>query len=111
MRDIELWQGDCLELMKDIPDKSVESVLVRKGEIMSVFELCDVCHAKEPSKKFKVKMSRKGCYQRTGYGIRWTDMWQPYKTISICEDCAEKLLGIKSNKTFVKEIVEAHKKH
>ena len=69
---------------------------------MAVVEVCDVCHAKEASKKFKVKMSRKGCYQRTGYGIRWTDMWQPYKTISICEDCAEKLLDIKSNKTFVK---------
>ena len=27
MRDIELWQGDCLELMKDIPDKSVDMIL------------------------------------------------------------------------------------
>lgn len=26
MKDIELWQGDCLELMKDIPDKSVDMI-------------------------------------------------------------------------------------
>lgn len=74
-------------------------------------EVCDLCKNKEPNKRFKVKMSRKGCYQRTGYGIRWTDMWQPYEKISICEDCAEKLLGIKSQRTFMNEIIEAHKKH
>ena len=27
MKDIELWQGDCLELMKDIPDKSVDCII------------------------------------------------------------------------------------
>lgn len=27
MKDIELWQGDCLELMKNIPDGSVDLVL------------------------------------------------------------------------------------
>lgn len=27
MKDIELWNGDCLELMKDIPDKSVDMIL------------------------------------------------------------------------------------
>lgn len=27
VKDIELWQGDCLELMKDIPDKSVDMIL------------------------------------------------------------------------------------
>ena len=27
MKDIELWQGDCLELMKDIPDNSVDLVI------------------------------------------------------------------------------------
>ena len=27
MKDIELWQGDCLELMKDMPDKSVDLVI------------------------------------------------------------------------------------
>lgn len=28
MKDIELWHGDCLELMKNIPDRSVDLVLV-----------------------------------------------------------------------------------
>ena len=27
MKSIELWQGDCLELMKNIPDKSVDMIL------------------------------------------------------------------------------------
>ena len=27
MNNIELWQGDCLELMKNIPDGSVDLVL------------------------------------------------------------------------------------
>ena len=27
MKDIELWNGDCLELMKDIPDKSIDMIL------------------------------------------------------------------------------------
>ena len=27
MEDIELWQGDCLELMNDIPDKSVDCII------------------------------------------------------------------------------------
>ena len=27
MNDIELWCGDCLELMKDIPDKSIDMIL------------------------------------------------------------------------------------
>ena len=26
MKDIELWQGDSLELMKDIPNKSVDMI-------------------------------------------------------------------------------------
>ena len=26
-KDYELWQGDCLELMKNIPDKSVDMIL------------------------------------------------------------------------------------
>lgn len=27
MKDIELWQGDCLELMKDVPNGSVDMIL------------------------------------------------------------------------------------
>lgn len=54
-------------------------------------------------------MSKKGYYQRTGYGIGWVNLWRPYKRIYVCEDCAEKLFGIKSNKTIVKEIANAHK--
>lgn len=69
-------------------------------------ELCDLCKQKEPNKKFKIKMSRKGCYRRIRGGITWANIWQPYEKISICEDCAEKLLGIKSNMTRLKEFIE-----
>lgn len=27
MEDIELWHGDCLKLMNDIPDKSVDAII------------------------------------------------------------------------------------
>lgn len=27
MKDIELWQGDCLELMKNISDKSIDVII------------------------------------------------------------------------------------
>lgn len=69
-------------------------------------EVCDLCKSKETNKRFKIKMSRKGCYQRTGHGIRWTDLWQPYQKIAICEDCAKKLFGIKSSKTIMEEIIK-----
>lgn len=77
-------------------------------EVRMNVEICDLCESKEPNKRFKVKMSRRGCYQRTGYGIRWTDLWQPYQKIVVCEDCAEKLFGIKSGKTIMKEFIESH---
>lgn len=69
-------------------------------------EVCDLCKSKEPNKRFKVKLSRKGYYQRTGYGIGWVNLWQPYQKIAVCEDCAEKLFGIKSSKTIMEEIVK-----
>ena len=73
-------------------------------------EICDLCKNKEPNKRFKVKMSRKGCYQKMRYGCRWADIWQPYEKISICEDCAEKLLGIKSARTIRKEFLDSYRK-
>ena len=74
---------------------------------MAVIEVCDVCHSKRPDKRFKVKMSKRGQLVRTGYGSKWdTSLWQPYERIGICEDCAEKLLGVKSQKTFMNEIIE-----
>lgn len=73
-------------------------------------EICDLCKKKEPNHQFKIKMSRKGYYQKTGYGCRWVNLWQPYEKVSICEDCAEKLFGIKSNRTIVNEIIEMHKR-
>lgn len=69
-------------------------------------ELCDLCHKKEPNKRFKIKMSTKGYYRETEYGIRWYDLWKPYEKICVCEDCAEKLFGIKSTKTRLKEIAD-----
>lgn len=69
-------------------------------------ELCDLCHKKEPNKRFKIKMSAKGYYRKTEYGTWWCDLWKPYEKICVCEDCAEKLFGIKSTKTRLKEITD-----
>lgn len=69
-------------------------------------ELCDLCRKKEPNKRFKIKMSAKGYYRKTEYGIWWCDLWKPYEKICVCEDCAEKLFGIKSTKTRLKEITD-----
>ena len=49
-------------------------------------ELCDLCHKKEPNKRFKIKMSAKGYYRKTEYGIWWCDLWKPYEKICVCED-------------------------
>lgn len=70
-------------------------------------EVCDLCKSKEPNKKFKIKLSRKGYYQKTGYGMCLVNLWQPYQKIAICEDCAEKLFGIKSSKTIKEEILKS----
>ena len=35
MKDIELWQGDCLELMKNIPDKSIDLILTDPPYLIS----------------------------------------------------------------------------
>lgn len=75
-----------------------------------IIETCDLCKGKEPNHKFKIKMSRKGYYQRTGYSGRWVNLWRPYERITICDDCAEKLFGIKSDKTIINEIIDAHKR-
>lgn len=61
-------------------------------------EVCDLCKEREPNRKFKVKMSKQI--------DRIKDIWSFYKRVSICEDCAEKLLGVKSSATIVNEIVE-----
>lgn len=68
-------------------------------------EVCDLCKEKEPNHQFKIKMSKKGFHEKTCYGWNWIDSWKPYKRIVICEDCAEKLFFIKSQKTLAKEIL------
>lgn len=58
-------------------------------------ELCDMCKQNEPSKKFKVKMSRRGAWMNNGYVHRWCDdIWQPYEKIAICKNCANKLFSV-----------------
>lgn len=70
-------------------------------------EVCDICQSKEPDTRFKVKMSCRGQLVRTGYGSKWdTNLWQPYERIGICEDCAEKLLGVLSRKTRTKKMID-----
>ena len=69
-------------------------------------ERCDLCKKKEPNKRFKVKMSRKGCYIRTGYGISWTNLWQPYEKISVCKIILVLFFCNKSSKPLDKKLNE-----
>lgn len=78
-----------------------QNTLLQNGERkekMVYLEVCDLCKAREANRKFKVKMSKKiDCIK---------DIWSFYEKVSICEGCAEKLLGVKSSATIVNEIVE-----
>lgn len=62
-----------------------------------LIELCDVCMKNHASKRFKIKRSNK-----------YFD-WEPYVKVAVCEECGEKLLGIKSNKTLMDEICKGLK--
>lgn len=42
MKDIQLWQGDCLELMNDIPDHSIDMILCDLPYGITQNK-CDVC--------------------------------------------------------------------
>lgn len=57
MSDIKLWQGDCLELIKDIPDESVDLIVTDPPYL----------HVKGgmKSKKFNVGTWRAGSYTNT----------------------------------------------
>lgn len=79
----------------------VQNISLRNGnsERRNMYlKVCDLCKVREPNRKFKVKMSKQVDSIK--------DIWSFYERVSICEDCAEKLLGIKSNATIVNEIVE-----
>ena len=73
-------------------------------------ELCDLCKKGTPDRSFKMKMATKGRYERNGNIIAWRgDLWNPYKKIFICEDCAERLFGIESSKTFLQRVFNSIK--
>ena len=74
--------------------------ILESGNYFMNLEVCDLCHKKEPNRRFKIKMST------IGYGIGLCDLWKPYEKVCVCEDCAEKLFGIKSTKTRMKEITD-----
>ncbi len=60
-------------------------------------ELCDLCKEKEANRKFKIKTSKKGYYQRIASGMKRCNSWKPYEKIYICDNCARKLFSIKSD--------------
>ena len=58
---------------------------------MSERIVCDICGQREASRRFKVKVSRKGMYVNC---IWEPGFWRPYKKIDICGECGEKLLNL-----------------
>lgn len=67
-----------------------------------IVKLCDLCKKGTPDKRFKVKMSTKNHCYTSGVSGGFT----PYRKIEICEDCAEKLFGIESYKSFLNRLIE-----
>lgn len=62
---------------------------------MAAKRICDICKEREASRSFKCKLSLKGLYEKTTYGIKWnSNIWSLYEKIDICGECAEKLLGL-----------------
>lgn len=63
--------------------------------------ICDICKAKDASKSFKVKESH--VYHGFDGG------WSPYRKIDLCDNCAEKLLNIESQRTRMLRIIDERK--
>lgn len=53
MSDVTLWQGNCLELMKDIPDKSVDMVLCDLPYGVTDYEWDNIIDGKKLFKEYK----------------------------------------------------------
>lgn len=53
MSNVALWQGDCLELMKDIPDKSVDMVLCDLPYGVTDYEWDNIIDGKKLFKEYK----------------------------------------------------------
>lgn len=57
--------------------------------------ICDMCNTKEASKSYKINCSSKKRMRTAGDGARGIIFdWSPYEKVDICEECADKLLGI-----------------
>lgn len=57
--------------------------------------ICDVCENNDASTSYKIKKSTLGRHYTGGSGARGiVYCWGLYEKIDVCEDCAEKILGI-----------------
>lgn len=57
--------------------------------------ICDVCDKNEANTSYKVKKSTLGRHHTGGSGARGIVYdWGLYEKIDICDECAEKLLGV-----------------
>lgn len=71
MKDIELWQGDCLELMKDIPDKSVDCIITDLPYQQTSRNKWDVIIPMEDYIVFKDKIHNWRDYMLIMYKLGW----------------------------------------
>ena len=53
MEKIELWNGDCLELMKDIPDKSIDMILCDLPYGVTEYEWDKIINGEQLFKEYK----------------------------------------------------------
>ena len=79
-KSYELWQGDCLELMKDIPDKSVNMIL------------CDLPYGKTQNEK--------------DICLPLDKLWEQYNRIIIDNGC----IALFGQGTFYVDLVNSNRK-
>lgn len=60
--------------------------------------ICDVCKTNEATRKYRVKMKTKGCYEAFGEFPPFynPNAWTKWVEVDICEECAKKILGLKN---------------
>ena len=94
MKPIEIWQGDCLELMKDIPDGSIDMVLcdLPYGTTASTWDKCI------PADKLWTEYNR--IISSNGSILLFASgSFEPYVILSNISDYKYKWIWVKNNST------------
>jgi ribosomal protein L37AE/L43A len=75
-------------------------------------EICDICKKNISVRRIKIKISKRGSYQKTGYGLNWeSNIWTPWTKIYICSECGNKILGMSKLTDDGMKLLETNKEN